>query len=112
MVGWDALLYPDPDYGDRIRSDAIPVKGGNGSNYVQYENAEIDDLCRKGATTVKQEDRKAIYDRIQEILLDDMPFAPIYAYQQIVGVRDRIGNYKPNAYTPINSWNTVEWTAT
>ncbi len=112
MVGWDALLYPDPDYGDRIRSDAIPAKGGNGSNYVQYENAEIDDLCRKGATTVKQEDRKAIYDRIQEILLDDMPFAPIYAYQQIVGVRDRIGNYKPNAYTPINSWNTVEWTAT
>jgi peptide/nickel transport system substrate-binding protein len=111
MVGWDALLYPDPDYGDRIKSDSIPAKGGSGSNYVQYENPEIDELCAKGVTTVNQAERKKIYDRIQEILLDDMPFAPIFAYQIIVGVKDRIENYKPNPYTSINSWNTVEWAA-
>jgi peptide/nickel transport system substrate-binding protein len=111
MVGWDALLYPDPDYGDRIKSNAIPAKGGNGSNYVQYENKEIDDLCAKGVAVVDQAERKKIYDKIQEILLDDMPFAPIFAYQLIVGVKDRIGGYAVNPYTPINSWNTADWTA-
>jgi len=111
MVGWDALLYPDPDYGDRIISTAIPAKGGSGSNYVQYQNAEIDELSARGVTTVDQAARKAIYDRIQEILLDEVPFAPIFAYQTIVGVLDRIQNYRPNPYTSINSWNTVEWTA-
>jgi len=111
MVGWDALLYPDPDYGDRIISKSIPAKGGSGSNYVQYENPEIDELCAKGVTTVKQEDRKAIYDRIQEILLDDLPFAPIFAYQTIVGVKDRVGGYVLNPYTPINTWNPADWTA-
>jgi peptide/nickel transport system substrate-binding protein len=111
MVGWDALLYPDPDYGDRIKSNAIPAKGGNGSNYVQYENKEIDDLCAKGVAVVDQVERKKIYDKIQEILLDDMPFAPIFAYQLIVGIRDRIGGYAVNPYTPINSWNTADWTA-
>lgn len=110
MVGWDALLYPDPDYGDRIISTAIPAKGGSGSNYVQYENKEIDELCAKGVATVKQEDRKAIYDRIQEILLEDLPFAPIFAYQTIVGVKDRVGNYILNPYTPINTWNPADWT--
>ena len=109
MVGWDALLYPDPDYGDRINSKSIPAKGGNGSNYVQYENPEIDDLCAKGVTVVSQTERKAIYDRIQEILLEDMPFAPIFAYELIVGVKDRIHGYEVNPYTPINSWNTGDW---
>jgi peptide/nickel transport system substrate-binding protein len=111
MVGWDALLYPDPDYGDRIISKSIPAKGGSGSNYVQYENPEIDDLCAKGVATLKQEDRKAIYDRIQEILLEDMPFAPIFAYQTIVGIKDRVGGYVLNPYTPINTWNPADWTA-
>lgn len=111
MVGWDALLYPDPDYGDRIISTSIPAKGGSGSNYVQYENPEIDELCAKGVATVKQEDRKPIYDRIQEILLEDLPFAPIFAYQTIVGVKDRVGGYVLNPYTPINTWNPADWTA-
>ena len=48
QVAWDPLLYPDPDYGARIMSDQIPAKGGSGANYVQYENKEIDDLCRRG----------------------------------------------------------------
>ncbi len=112
MVGWDALLYPDPDYGDRINSKAIPAKGGNGSNYVQYENPEIDALCAKGVTIVSQTERKAIYDRIQEILLDDLPFAPIFAYELIIGVKDRVHGYQVNPYTPINSWNTGDWSTT
>ena len=110
MVAWDALLYPDPDYGDRIRSTAIPAKGGSGSNYVQYENKEIDELCAKGVATTSQEERKAIYDRIQEILLDDMPFAPFFSYQMIAGVKDRLHGYVANPYVTSNSWNTETWT--
>jgi peptide/nickel transport system substrate-binding protein len=109
MVGWDALLYPDPDYTDRIGSKLIPAKGGAGSNYVQYENAEVDALCAKGVAVVDQAERKKIYDRIQEILLDELPFAPIFAYELIIGVKDRVHGYQVNPYTPINSWNTGEW---
>ena len=110
MVGWDALLYPDPDYGDRIRSTAIPAKGGSGSNYVQYQNPEIDELCNKGVTTTNLEERKAIYDKIQAILLDDLPFAPIFSYQTIVGVKDRMKGYEVNPYLTSNAWNTADWT--
>ncbi len=112
MVGWDALLYPDPDYTDRIASTLIPAKGGSGSNYVQYQNPEIDALCAKGVATVEQADRKPIYDRIQEILLDDLPFAPIFAYETVVGVKDRVHGYEVNPYVTINSWNVGEWSVT
>ena len=109
MVAWDPLLYPDPDYTDRIDSKLIPAKTGTGSNYVQYENPEIDALCAKGVATVGQEARKPIYDRIQEILLEDLPFAPILALQVPVGVRDRVHGYVVNPYTACNSWNVAEW---
>jgi peptide/nickel transport system substrate-binding protein len=109
MVGWDALLYPDPDYTDRIHSKRIPAKGGSGSNYVQYENPEIDELCAKGVATIAQADRKPIYDRIQEILLEDLPFAPVFAYQTIIGVKDRVHGYEVNPYVTVNSWNTADW---
>jgi peptide/nickel transport system substrate-binding protein len=111
MVGWDALLYPDPDYGDRIRSTAIPAKGGNGSNYVQYQNPEIDKLSDQGVAETNLEERKKIYDKIQAILLDDLPFAPIFSYQSIVGVRDRVKGYEVNPYLTSNWWNTTDWTA-
>jgi peptide/nickel transport system substrate-binding protein len=110
MVAWDALLYPDPDYGDRIRSTAIPAKGGSGSNYVQYENKEIDELCTKGVAATDQAERKAIYDRIQEILLDEVPFAPFFSYQMIAGVKDRLHGYVANPYVTSNAWNTADWT--
>jgi peptide/nickel transport system substrate-binding protein len=109
MVAWDALLYPDPDYGDRILSTAIPAKGGNGSNYVQFENKEIDDLCAKGVAATNLEERKAIYDRIQEILLDELPFAPFFSYQTIIGVKDRLKGYEVNPYLTSNAWNTETW---
>ncbi len=112
MVAWDPLLYPDPDYTDRIHSKLIPAKGGSGSNYVQYENPEIDDLCAKGVAAVDQAERKKIYDRIQEILLEDVPFAPIFSWQAIMAAHDWVSGYTVNPYTSTNSWNTGDWSVT
>lgn len=112
MVAWDPLLYPDPDYTDRIDSKLIPAKYGTGSNYVQYENPEVDALCAKGVSTIGQDERRAIYHRLQEILLEDMPFAPIFAYEVPCGIHDRVKNYAANPYTACNSWNNAEWQAT
>ena len=41
-----------------------------------------------------------------------MPFAPIFAYQLVVGVHDNVGGYEPNPYTASNSWNTEAWSTT
>ena len=109
QVAWDPLLYPDPDYSARIMSDQIPAKGGSGANYVQYQNPEIDDLCRRGVAEVDTAKRKEIYAKIQEILLDDVPFAPLFGLPLIMGTDNTVKNYKPNAYVAINAWNCNEW---
>lgn len=110
MVAWDPLLFPDPDYSDRIASDRIPAKGGNGANYVQFQNAEIDELCRRGLNETVQEKRKAIYDRIQAILLDELPFAPILGYTTLVAKDAAVKGYGVNPYHSTNTWNCNSWT--
>ena len=112
MVAWDPLLYPDPDYTDRIHSKLIPAKTGTGSNYVQYQNPEVDALTDKAAATIGVDERRALYHRLQEILLEDVPFAPIFAYEVPCGVRARVRGYVANPYTACNSWNVGEWQAT
>jgi peptide/nickel transport system substrate-binding protein len=109
MVAWDPLLFPDPDYSDRIMSDRIPAKGGNGANYVQFENAEVDELCRQGLSETVPEKRKAIYDRIQEILLDELPFAPIFVHATLVAKDAAVQGYGVNSYHSTNTWNCSTW---
>jgi peptide/nickel transport system substrate-binding protein len=57
---------PDPDL---LYSD-LHTRGGQ--NYGDFSNAEIDALIEKARTTFGVNERKAIYDQIQERLLKDL----------------------------------------
>jgi len=47
-------------------------------NTARYNNPEVDALLLQGRTTLDQEARAAIYNQVQEILLNDMPYIPFY----------------------------------
>ena len=109
MVGWNPLVGVDPDYTARIHSKQIPVKHGVGANYVQYENTKVDGLLEDGVSTTDQNRRKAIYSKIQEILFEEMPFAPIFGKAYHIGKKANVGGYKVNPYTADQQWNVQEW---
>lgn len=109
LVAWAPIVGMDPDYTARCHSQYIPAKHGQGSNYVQYENAQVDALLEKGAITVDREERKKIYGEVQKILLDEVPFAP---QGGIFGglVRNKgLTGVKPNQYVTDSTWNIQEW---
>lgn len=109
MVGWDPPLYPDPDYAARAASSQIPVKTGHGSNYVQYSNPVVDRLFDDGVRESEREKRRAIYWKIQEALLEDLPFAPIFSYNNAYGATTTLLDYRPNPYVTENNWNCYAW---
>ena len=76
LVAWEPTVGMDPDYTARAHSKMIPVKDHQGSNYVQYQNPEVDKLLEAGVVETDTEKRKEIYGRVQEILLEEVPFAP------------------------------------
>ncbi len=48
------------------------------SNRVHYSNPEFDELLLEGQQTMDQEERMEVYYRAQEILLEDLPWIPLY----------------------------------
>lgn len=52
-------------------TDTLTSAGGN--NFPHFSNAEMDELCAQGLQKVEVAERKPIYDRIQEIFVEEVP---------------------------------------
>lgn len=109
MVSWEPPMGMDPDYTARCHSSMIPVKSGHGSNYTQYKNTEVDRLLEDGLSQLDNAARKNTYDKIQEILLNEVPFLPIGAVNQGHLAHKGIKGIKPNQYVVDGSWNIQDW---
>ncbi|WP_439498590.1 peptide ABC transporter substrate-binding protein [Bosea sp. (in: a-proteobacteria)] len=109
LVGTAFRTGIDPDPATRFASDAIPVKGGSGGNYMQWQNAEVDQLLKDGQTTFDQAKRKAIYFRLQEIVREELPILPIYQYAPVEGYKEGLVGYEPNINARQNTWNMGSW---
>lgn len=108
MVGWEPTVGMDPDYTARCHSKQIPAKYQTGSNYVQYENPEVDKLLEDGAITQDRAKRKEIYRKIQKILHDEVPFAPIFGWEFLYGKKSDVKGYKINGYVVDQTWNVQD----
>jgi peptide/nickel transport system substrate-binding protein len=64
--------FPDPDYtmSRFFHSDAQGTEGFNGG---YYENAEVDRLADLGAITLDEDERREMYYKIQELMVEDAP---------------------------------------
>lgn len=109
IVGLNFLTGSDPDTSDYFRSTASPAKGGAGQNTWQFENKEVDDLLSKGGELFVPEKRKAVYQKIQEVMRKELPFLPLFQYATVRGHKQGVENVVPNVNVLIDSWNVATW---
>jgi len=99
----------DPEFSFRIHSKYIPVKGGNGRNSIAYENPKADRLVEAGLREMNQEKRKQIYGELQEFLLDELPYLPIYHWVFYKAARTHVQGFRPTTLMMQDTWNANEW---
>lgn len=109
MVGIVYTTGPDPDVSNYLHSSAISAQGGAGQNTWQYENEKVDELLEKGASLFEPEKRKEVYDEIQRIVREDLPFLPIFQYANLRGYKSGLEGFDPNVNVRIETWNVSEW---
>ena len=109
IVGLDFMVGPDPDASDYLSSASIAAKTGSGQNTMQYASPVVDQLLQEGATTVDQAKRIPIYQKMQAVLRDDLPFLPQHQYVEIEGTKSKLQGFVPNINTRSNSWNVETW---
>ncbi len=90
ILAWNIL--DDPDICDVWHSSAI---AGNGLNFVSFSNEEVDRLLEKGRASADREERKAVYDRFQEILHEEQPYLFLYVPYSLPMVQARFQGIQP-----------------
>lgn len=66
------------------------------SNDSRWHSAEFDALCDEAATTMDPERRHALYRKLDEMVLDQMPIAPLAHYSLVRLVDPVVQNWRNN----------------
>ena len=70
--------------------------------------AEIDSLMRRQMVTRKYADRKSLFDRVKELLMENLPLIPLVSPSILVGARKGLENFRPAVLEHYTLWNIEE----
>lgn len=84
VLGWGIGL--DPDQYDIWHSSKT---GPKEFNFISYSNPEVDELLEQGRRRCDPDERKRIYDQLQEIMAEDQPILFLYVPYALVTVHKR-----------------------
>jgi peptide/nickel transport system substrate-binding protein len=83
-LSWVGVIEPDIFY-DVCSSHAFPP---NGLNRGRYVNRTVDRLVEQGRVAMDRKEREEIYYKVQKILIDDLPYVPLWYEKNIVIYKD------------------------
>ena len=69
---------------------------------------EIDDLMQRQLVTLDGPARKRLYDRVQQLVAENLPMIPLVSPNVLVGAKAGLGNYRPAILDPQVLWNVDE----
>jgi peptide/nickel transport system substrate-binding protein len=67
--------------------------------------AEMDRLMQQQLVTLDYAQRKDLYDRVQEIVAENLPVICLVSPNILVGAANRVGNFRPAILVPYALWN-------
>jgi peptide/nickel transport system substrate-binding protein len=70
--------------------------------------AELDRLMEQQLTATNATERKKLYDRVQEILVEHQPMIFLASPDILVGAKKSIGNFRPAVLEPYVLWNVEQ----
>ena len=70
--------------------------------------SEMDQLMQEQLVTLDYAKRKRLYDRVQEIVAEDLPVICLVSPNILVGATNRVGNFRPGILVPYALWNVEQ----
>jgi peptide/nickel transport system substrate-binding protein len=96
---------PNPDMGLWLSSGGTHFwNPGQKTPGTPWE-AEIDRLMRRQLVTREYKERKRLFDRVQEIVVEYEPLVALVSPNLLVGARKNLANFRPALLEPTTLWN-------
>jgi peptide/nickel transport system substrate-binding protein len=100
--------------GDADPTSEMNVWLSNGETHLWHPNqdkpatpweSDMDGLMQKQLVTLDYAKRKRLYDRVQEIVAEELPVICLVSPNILVGAANRVGNFRPAVLVPYALWN-------
>jgi peptide/nickel transport system substrate-binding protein len=75
-------------------------------NTARYNNPDVDALLEEGRVTLDQEARAQVYEQIQQIMLEDMPYIPFYQIEDAYILDSSVRGFKTDAQAFFDFYDT------
>jgi len=103
LVSGDA--DPTPEMNVWLSSGSTHLWHLNESKPATPWETEMDRLMQQQLVTTDYQARKKLYDRVQEIVAQDLPVICVASPNILVGAKDRVGNFDPAPLDSYAVWN-------
>ena len=97
VVNWYYVTPSTPDL------TAYWTTGGS-TNEWGYSNPELDKLFAEARTVFETDKRKAIYDKVQEVLHEDQPVAFLYTPKELRAINAKVKGFPSLGYRDALQW--------
>ena len=109
IINWTNL---PPDLDARAQFNPEFDRVGSGFNFVSYNNPEMAQLFEDARLLpgCDVEERKVIYQQIQQIQRDELPYLFLYAPKNVIAVSADVENFAPfaeNLFYNVSSWTAL-----
>jgi peptide/nickel transport system substrate-binding protein len=91
----------DPDFVLRL---GFHSENATGFAWNWHSNSHLDDLLDEGAVTIDPEERCAIYEEVQQIIMEDAMIKPINLYSAVWGLRTDVKGLRIDELDPSCFW--------
>ena len=89
-LSWVGLKLPDI-FRYVFHSDSVPPEGANRG---RYSDQQIDSLIEKAEAETDQSQQAGYYQKIQELLLDQLPYVPLWYEDNVLVQRKNLEGYE------------------
>jgi len=106
LVSFDA--DPNSDINVWLSNGGTHLWNPSQANPATQWEGEIDRLMEEQLTATSYEQRKKLYDRVQEILAAFQPMIFLASPDILAGAKNAIGNFHPAVLEPYVLWNVEQ----
>jgi peptide/nickel transport system substrate-binding protein len=78
-------------------------------HWLNYDNPEVDRLLLDALAILDRDERRALYEQFQEIVVEDATNIWVYNRVFFDAVKQRVHGFVPNTSNSTNMWNAHEW---
>jgi peptide/nickel transport system substrate-binding protein len=96
---------PNPDLAVYLSDGGNHLWNPNQTQPATPWEAEIDSLMRRQQVTLKYNERRRLFDRVQQIMAENQPMIALVSPNILVGAKKGLRNFRPAMLDPYTTWN-------